>query len=135
MIGFSSSAISVLNTTELSITETPNCNLIHMDVDQSFLPIPSPVKSAIFESFARQNMSESEIDVTASIKQYIKSNFGFPFHTNTEFIYADCSQSLFNKLVLCCILEGRTLCFPVGSNGKYVSAAKFLKANIVNIPT
>ncbi|GAY62710.1 hypothetical protein CUMW_219970 [Citrus unshiu] len=135
MIGFSRSAISVLNSAELSITETPNSGLIHMDVDQSFLPIPSLVKAAIFESFARQNMSESEIDVTPSIQQYIKSNFGFPIDINAEFIYADCSQSLFNKLVLCCILEGGTLCFPAGSNGNYVSAARFLKANIVNIPT
>lgn len=135
MIGFSRSAISVLNSAELSISETPNSDPIHMDVDQSFLPMPSLVKAAIFESFARQNMSESEIDVTPSIQQYIKGNFGFPVDINAKFIYADCSQSLFNKLVLCCILEGGTFCFPAGSNGNYVSAARFLKANIVNIPT
>ncbi|KAH9750213.1 retrovirus-related pol polyprotein from transposon RE1 [Citrus sinensis] len=87
-------------------------------IDQSFLPIPSPVKAAIFESFARQN------------------NVGFPVDTNTDFIYADCSQSLFNKLVICCILEGGTIHYasqqaPMGSI--YVSAAKFLKAIIVNI--
>lgn len=135
MIGFPSSAISVLNNAELSIHETPNSSLIHMDVDQSFLPIPSPVKAAIFESFARQNMSDSEIDLNPSIKQYIKSSYGFPTSNNTEFIYADCSQTLFNKLVLCCIQEGGTMCFPTGSNGNYVFAAKFLKANIFNIPT
>ncbi|KAJ4717637.1 Methionine S-methyltransferase [Melia azedarach] len=135
MIGFSSSAISVLNSAELSISETQIASPIHMDVDQSFFAIPSPVKAAIFESYARQNMSESEIDVTPNIKQYIESNYGFPIDSNTEFLFADCSQSLFNKLVLCCILEGGTLCFPSGSNGNYVSAAKFLKANIVNFPT
>ncbi|KAJ0087032.1 hypothetical protein Patl1_07367 [Pistacia atlantica] len=52
------------NNIELSINETPKCSLILMDVDQSFLPIPSPIKAAIFESFARQNMSESELDVS-----------------------------------------------------------------------
>ncbi|KAA8536634.1 hypothetical protein F0562_029112 [Nyssa sinensis] len=135
MIGFASSAISVLNHAELSIAEADNSSLIHMDVDQSFLPIPSSVKAAIFESFARQNITESEIDVTTSIKQFIKSNYGFPTGSNAEFLYAECSLALFNKLVLCCIQEGGTLCFPVGSNGNYVSAAKFLKANIVNIPT
>ncbi|KAA8545400.1 hypothetical protein F0562_020184 [Nyssa sinensis] len=135
MIGFTSSAISVLNHAELSITEADNSSLIHMDVDQSFLPVPSPVKAAIFESFARQNMAESEIDVTTSIKQFIKSNYGFPTGSNTEFLYADYSLALFNKLVLCCIQEVGTLCFPAGSNGNYVSAAKFLKANTVTIPT
>lgn len=135
MIGFASSADSVLNNAELAINEAGNSSLIHMDVDQTFLHVPSPVNAAIFESFARQNIAESEIDVTSSIKEFIKSNYGYPLGSNTEFIYADSSLALFNKLVLCCIQEGGTLCFPSGSNGNYVSAAKFLKANIVNIPT
>ncbi|XP_030955535.1 methionine S-methyltransferase isoform X1 [Quercus lobata] len=135
MIGFASSAISVLNNSELSINEAEDTALIHMDVDQSFLPIPSAVKAAIFESFARQNMADSEIDVTSSIKHFIKRNYGFPTDSSTEFVFADSSLALFNKVVLCCIQEGGTLCLPAGSNGNYVSAAKFLKANIVNIPT
>ncbi|KAK9287094.1 hypothetical protein L1049_015505 [Liquidambar formosana] len=112
-----------------------NSSPIHMDVDQSFLPTPSPVKAAIFESFARQNMAESEIDVTTSIRQFIKNSYMFPTNSNTEFIYADSSLALFNKLVLCCIQEGGTLCFPGGTKGNYVSAAKFMRANIVSIPT
>ncbi|GMY05873.1 methionine s-methyltransferase [Fagus crenata] len=80
-------------------------------------------------------MADSEIDVTSSIKHFIKSNYGFPMDSSTEFVYADSSLALFNKVVLCCIQEGGTLCFPAGSNGNYVSAAKFLKANIVNIFT
>lgn len=135
MIGFSSSAISVLDNDELSISEVEDSCLIHMDVDQTFLPLPSPVKAAIFESFARQNMAESEVDVTTSIRHFIKKNYGYPTDSNAEFIYADRSLALFNKLVLCCIQEGGTLCFPAGTNGNYVSAAKFLKANILTIPT
>lgn len=135
MIRFASSTLSVLDNAELSITEVGNSSLIHMDVDQSFLSVPSSVKAAIFECFARQNMAESEIDVTPSIKQFINSNYGFPVDSRTEFIYGDSSLALFNKLVLCCTQEGGTLCFPAGSNGNYVSAAKFLKANIVKIPT
>lgn len=135
MIGFAKSAVSVLNNAELAIDGIDNGSLIHMDVDQIFLPVPSPVKAAIFESFARQNMSESEIDVTTSITKFVKSNYGFPTDTSTEFIYADNSKALFNKLVLCCIKEGGTLCFPAGSNGNYVSSATFLKADIVTVPT
>ncbi|XP_057447645.1 methionine S-methyltransferase [Lotus japonicus] len=135
MIGFSKSALSVLNDAELSIDGVENGSLIHMDVDQIFLPVPSLVKAAIFESFARQNMSESETDVTASIKEFVKSNYAFPTDSNMEFIYADNSKTLFNKLVLCCIKEGGTLCFPAGSNGNYVSSARFLKAETVIVPT
>ncbi|TYJ33626.1 hypothetical protein E1A91_A05G116000v1 [Gossypium mustelinum] len=134
VIGFSTSAISVLNNAELSISGDED-SLIHMDVDQWFLPTPSPVKAAIFESFARQNMGEFEIDVTHSIQQFVRSNYGFPIDSNTVFIYSDCLQALFSKLVLCCVHEGGTMCFPAGSNGNHVSAAKFLKANIVSIPT
>ncbi|KAL9390735.1 hypothetical protein Peur_014655 [Populus x canadensis] len=135
LIGFSSSAISVLDYSELSISGAEISTLIHMDVDQSFLPTPSPVKAAIFEGFARQNLAESEIDVTPGMKQFIRSNYGFPTDSSTEFVYADSTQALFNRLIVCCINEGGTLCFPAGSNGNYVSAAKFLKANILIIPT
>lgn len=135
MIGFAKSALSVLNNAELAIAGGEDGSVIHMDVDQIFLPVPSPVKAAIFESFARQNMSESETDVTTSINFFVKSNYGFPTDSSSEFIYADNSKALFNKLVLCCNKEGGTLCFPAGSNGNYVSSARFLKADIVTIPT
>ncbi|CAI9303200.1 unnamed protein product [Lactuca saligna] len=136
MIGFSTSAISVLTDAELSIKETDNkSSLIHMDVDQIFLPTPTPVKAAIFESFARQNVTESECDVTPSIKQLIKTSYGFSADHTTEFIYADFPLALFNKLVLCCIEEHGTLCIPTGSNGTYTAAARFLNASIVSIPT
>ncbi|KAK1352123.1 Methionine S-methyltransferase [Heracleum sosnowskyi] len=135
MIGFSSSAISVLNQAELSINDIDHSDLIHMDVEQSFLPMPTPAKAAVFESFARQNVSEAETDVTPSIKQFIKTSYGFVTDSNSEIMYADCPLALFTKLVLCCIEEGGTLCFPSGSNGDNVSAAKFLNARITTIPT
>ncbi|CAN0913346.1 Methionine S-methyltransferase [Linum grandiflorum] len=135
VIGFASSAISVLNNSELSIGEDEKASLVHMDVDQSFLPTPSAVKSSIFESFARQNVGEAEIDLTSTIKQMVKSNYGFPTASSSEFVYTDNTQAIFNRLILCCNQEGGTLCFPSGSNGNYISSAKFLKASTVTIPT
>lgn len=90
MIGFSSSAILVLEHAELSICEADNSSLIHMDVDQSFLPIPKEVV-------------ESEIDVTNGISQFVNGNYGFATDGKTEFLYADRALALFNKLVLCCL--------------------------------
>ncbi|KAL8205974.1 hypothetical protein R6Q57_009525 [Mikania cordata] len=136
MIGFSSSAISVLSQSELSVRETDNSYLLHMDADQIFLPTPIPVKAAIFESFARQNVTESECDITSSLTKFIKNAYNFTVDEHTaEFIYSDFPLALFNKLVLYCIEEGGSLCMPAGSNGCYLSAAKFLNANIVSIPT
>ncbi|KMT07867.1 hypothetical protein BVRB_6g145640 [Beta vulgaris subsp. vulgaris] len=136
LIGFASSAISVFSDSELSISEGDNdSSLIHMDVDQSFLPLPAPIKTAIFGSFARQNLSESETDVTSGVRQFIKTRYGFATNNSTEFLYSDYSLGLFNKMLLCCIQEGGTFCFPAACNGNYIAAAKFMKANIVNIPT
>lgn len=125
----------VFDHAELSINESDESSLVHMDVDQSFLPITTPVKAAIFESFARQNITESETDVTDSIRRLVSSSYGFSTDRNTEFIYAGSPKELFTNLVLCCAQEGGTLCFPTGSNGHYVSAARFLKANVITIPT
>ncbi|XP_073272909.1 methionine S-methyltransferase-like [Primulina huaijiensis] len=133
--GFSSSTISILDHAELAINESDESLLVHMDVDKIFLPMTTPVKAAIFESFARQNIAESETDVTCGIKQLICSSYGFSSDNHTEFIYADNPVALFVRLMVCCVQEGGTLCFPTGSNGNFVSAAKFLKASIVNIPT
>ncbi|KAI3915540.1 hypothetical protein MKW92_044587, partial [Papaver armeniacum] len=135
MIGFSNAATSAFSHAELSVYEMENLLSVHMDVDQSFLPIPTPVKAAIFESFARQNMVESETDMKTSIQKFIKSKYGFPTDNSTEIINADSTLALFNKLVLCCIQEGGTMCFPTGSNGNYASAAKFMNANILKIRT
>ncbi|KZV43711.1 methionine S-methyltransferase [Dorcoceras hygrometricum] len=133
--GFSSPTISVLDHAELAVNESDEFPLVHMDVDKIFLPMTTPVKAAMFESFARQNIIESEIDVTCGIKKLLCSSYGFSSDNHTEFIYADSPVALFVRLVLCCVQEGGTLCFPTGSNGNYISAAKFLMANIVNIPT
>lgn len=135
MIGFARSAASALNDAELSIGDTNDTTMIHMDVDQSFLPIPSAVKASIFESFARPNMVESETDVRSGIQLLVMNSYGFSCDSSSEFIYGNSHLALFNKLILCCIQEKGTLLFPSGSNGNYVSAAKFMKANIMTIPT
>ncbi|KAG6406351.1 hypothetical protein SASPL_133951 [Salvia splendens] len=133
--GVSSLTYPVLDHAELSINESDESSLVHRVVDQSFLPITTPVKAAIYESFARQNITESETDVTDGIRRLVSSSYGFSCNSSTEFIYAGSPVELFTNLVNCCVQEGGTLCFPSGSNGNYVSAARFLKANIVTIAT
>lgn len=135
LIGFASSAISALNTAELSVNDEKNPPLIHMDVDQNFLPLPSVAKAFIFESFSRQNMVHSETNVRSAIEQLVQSIYGFQCDGSSEFIFANSHLSLFNKLVLCCIEEQGTFLLPSGTNGSYVSAAKFMSADVVIVPT
>lgn len=135
LTGRASSVISTLNEAELSVNEPKASTVLHMDVDQNFLPIPSAVKASIFESFGRQNMTESETDVQPGLQRLLGSNYGFLTDGTSEFIYGSSPFALFNKLILSCIKESGTLLFPSGTNGNYVSAAKFLKAKTRIIPT
>ncbi|KAF6160931.1 hypothetical protein GIB67_007572, partial [Kingdonia uniflora] len=85
-----------------------------------------------------ETMKLTEVSASDKLESFRASQerkYGFPSDSCTEIIYADSPLALFNKLALCCIQEGGTLCFATGTNGNYVAAAKFLKANVVNIPT
>ncbi|KAM3294035.1 hypothetical protein ACQJBY_037125 [Aegilops geniculata] len=144
MIGFSNSAMSTLKEAEFFIPDSKESSIIHMDLDRSFLPVPSVVNTSIFESFVRQNITDSETDVHFGIKKLVKHYYGgFPGDRYSdrldgfgmEIIYGSTCVALFNKLVLCCVQEQGTFFFPLGTNGHYVSAAKFMNANISTIPT
>ncbi|GJM94275.1 hypothetical protein PR202_ga10906 [Eleusine coracana subsp. coracana] len=103
MIGFSNSAMSTLKAAEFFVSDSSESSIIHMDLDRSFLPVPSAVNASVFESFVRQNITESETDVRSSIQQLVKESYGFPTDGCSEIIYGNTSLALFNKLVLCCI--------------------------------
>ena len=144
MIGFSNSAMSTLKEAEFFVPDSKESSIIHMDLDRSFLPVPSVVNTSIFESFVRQNITDSETDVHFGIKKLVKHYYGgFPGDRYSdrldgfgmEIIYGSTCVALFNKLVLCCVQEQGTFFFPLGTNGHYVSAAKFMNANISTIPT
>ncbi|KAI5002285.1 hypothetical protein ZWY2020_026935 [Hordeum vulgare] len=135
MIGFSNSAISALKETDFFVPDSKESGVIYMDLDRSFLPVPSEVKAFIFESFIRQNVTDSETDVRSSILQLVNDSYGFPADSRSEIIYGHTSLALFHKLVLCCMQERGTLLFPLGTNGHYVSAAKFMNARMLTIPT
>lgn len=135
MIGFSNSAMSTLKAAEFFVPDSNESSIIHMDLDRSFLPVPSAVNACVFESFVRQNITESETDVRSNIQQLVKDSYGFPADACSEFIYGNTSLALFNKLVLCCIQEEGTMLFPLGTNGRYISAAKFVNTNTLTIPT
>ncbi|GLJ16280.1 hypothetical protein SUGI_0274140 [Cryptomeria japonica] len=135
MIGIADSAVKALQKAELSNLELRDVDVIHLDLDQSSLTVPSTVKEAVFESFARQNIIDAETDLGLGIEDFVKGKFGFPADQCNEIFLGDSALALFTKLVLVCMQEGGTLCFPTGCNGNYVYAAEFLKASIARIPT
>ena len=117
-----------------------------MDLDRSFLPVPSPLGGSILASFARRNVMDFETDVRSSIEQLVGDNYGFPgdscpdvtFNNRScgfskEIIYGSTCLTLFNKLVLCCMREQGAFLFPMGTIGPYVPAAKFMNAKTSTI--
>jgi methionine S-methyltransferase len=144
MIGFSNSARSTLEEAEFFVPDSKDSSVIHMDLDRSFLTVPSSVNASIFESFLRQNLTDSETDVHSSIEKLVRDTYGFPgddcpdiakVSYRKEIMCGSTCLALFNKLVLCCMQEQGTFLFPFGTNGHYVKLAKFLNAKTLTIPT
>lgn len=145
LIGFSNSAMSTLEETEFFVPDSKESGIIHMDLDRGLLPLPSTVKASIFESFVGQNITDSETNVGSIIEKRMESIYGFPGPgpccsdkipgCSKEIIFGSTCLALFSKLVLCCMQEPGTFFFPLGTNGHYVSAAKFMNANTLTIPT
>ncbi|KAM0854970.1 hypothetical protein ACQ4PT_050068 [Festuca glaucescens] len=144
MIGFSNSARSTLEEAEFFVPDSKDSSVIHMDLDRSFLTVPSSVNASIFESFVRQNLTDSETDVRSSIEKLVRDTYGFPgddcpdiaeVSYRKEIMCGSTCLALFNKLVLCCMQEQGTFLFPFGTNGHYVKLAKFLNAKTLTIPT
>lgn len=124
-----------------ALCEVENVNLdqlpptICMDFDENILPVPDAVKVSVFEGFARQNISEDEMDPRPEILDYLQNRYGLPHAHTKELFLSDTSTSLFTKLVLACVEENGTLVFPMGSSGTLFSVAKFLEADFKRLPT
>jgi methionine S-methyltransferase len=108
---------------------------ICMDFDENLLQVPSAVKVSVFEGFARQNISEEEMDPKPEILGFLHTRYGLPLTQTKELFLSDTSTSLFTKLVLACVEENGTLIFPMGSSGTFVSVTMFLEANFRRLPT
>lgn len=118
----------LLNTKQVS-------DVTHMDVMENLLPIPASVKMAIFEGFARQNITDVEMDPVPEIWKYVDTKFGIPAHSFSEIILSDSITVLFAKLVQACIENDGTLLFAAGTRQTFISVARLLGANVKIIQT
>lgn len=106
-----------------------------MNSIENLLTTPTSVKMAIFESFARQNITDMETNPTSEIYKFVNTKLGIPADTSSDIILSDSSKALFSKLVTGCRDNGGTLFFPAGSNEAYVRAARLLGADVKIIET
>ncbi|KAH7295337.1 hypothetical protein KP509_27G043100 [Ceratopteris richardii] len=101
----------------------------------SLLVTPTSVKMAIFESFARQNITDIKTNPTAEIQRFLKVKLGIKSDSLSNIILCDNSKVLFSKIALMCRDDGGTLFFPYGSNEAYIYAAKLLGVGFRMIQT
>ncbi|XP_024516277.1 methionine S-methyltransferase [Selaginella moellendorffii] len=138
----SSKFIRFADCTRKAIVEAEVCssgslaaNAIHLDIDENALPTPLAVKAVIFEAFCRQNVSEAETDPKPEILDFIKAKCLLGPDYCGELVLGDSCLSLFSNLVLGCVEDKGTLCFPAGCNGTYLSTATFYDADLRRIQT
>ncbi|KAI5072948.1 hypothetical protein GOP47_0013054 [Adiantum capillus-veneris] len=123
-----------LEMSELSIEEQGSEGAFTSSVE-NLLATPKSVTMAIFESFARQNISEMETNPTTEMHRFVKGKVGIPADFSSNIVLSDSSKALFSKLVVGCRDNGGTLFFPVGSNEAYIYAAKLLGVDVRMIET
>lgn len=107
----------------------------HANSIDNLLVTPTSVKMAIFESFARQNISEVEMNPTSEIYRFVNTKLGIPADFLSNLVLSDNSKALFLKLAVGCRDNGGILFFPFGSNEAYIHAAKLLGVNVKMIET
>lgn len=106
-----------------------------MNSIENLLPTPTSVKMVIFESFARQNITDIETNPVPEIYKFVNTKLGIPADSFSEIILSDSSKALFSKLVTGCRDNGGTLFFPAGSNEAYIHTARLLGAHVKIIQT
>ena len=108
---------------------------IRLDYGENTLPTPEFVKVALFEAFARQNFSPSELDLRGVLASWLSRRLGLAMRPGGTFSIASGVAPLFSAIAASCAREGRPLFFPRGSYGYFVASAQFHGADLRFIPT
>ncbi|CAF3522041.1 unnamed protein product [Rotaria sp. Silwood1] len=116
---------------ELPITK----NTIRLDYGENELVSPKSLKTSIFESFIRQNITNEEIDVLPEISTLLKSRFGINLSNEIKIHFGTGVAPLFSALVRTCIEQHGILVFPQGAYGYFYATAMYYNAPIKIIST
>ena len=117
------------------LNKQQNGDELYMNSIENLLPTPTSVKMAIFESFARQNITDAETDLIPEVYKFIDTNLGILADSSLRIILSDSLKAVFSKLVLQCRDVGGTLFFVAGSDEAYICTARLLGASVKLIQT
>lgn len=111
-------------------------NAVRMDVGENRLPSPAAVQQFVFEGFARQNISEAEMDPRPEILQLLEKRFSVRAGEATEVVLGDGTSALFSRLMFACVQERGTVILPSGGvYGTTAAVTRFAGVEMRVVPT
>ncbi|CAF3537374.1 unnamed protein product [Rotaria sordida] len=116
---------------ELPITK----NTIRLDKSENKLVSPKSLKTSIFESFIRQNITNEEIDALPEISTLLKSRFGINSSDKLKIHFGTGVAPLFSALIRTCMEQQGILVFPQSTYGYFYATAMYFNAPIKIIST
>jgi methionine S-methyltransferase len=108
---------------------------VRLDYGENALPTPELVKVALFEAFARQNFSASELDLRGVLASWLTRRLGLAMRPGGAWSIASGVAPLFSAIASSCARERRPLFFPRGSYGHFVASAQFHGADLRFVAT
>ena len=108
-----------------------SANAIRLDYGENCLPAPESLKRALFEAFARIQLSREETDPAPEIVETVRARFGLESPLGLHVALGDGVAPLFSQIAEHCARTGGTLVFPAGAYGYFIAAARFHGAKVV----
>ncbi|APJ02876.1 aminotransferase class I/II-fold pyridoxal phosphate-dependent enzyme [Silvanigrella aquatica] len=108
---------------------------VRLDYGENCFPTPNFLKASIVESFVRQNISSSEINLEEEISICLKNRFGFQVENKSHILVANGVSSLFANICEYCAINNYTILFPTGNYGFFEATALFYGTPLLSLKT
>jgi methionine S-methyltransferase len=112
-----------------------NDQLIRLDYGENCLPAPKALQNALFEAFAKMNLTQEDCDCSFEIRQLVSSRLLLPKSEECRVILGSGVAILFAQIARHCAQQSYTLMFPSGSYGHFTAAAMLYGTAVASIPT
>ena len=112
-----------------------NNETLRLDYGENDLDTPLVFKANLFESYARVNFSDKEIDPSNAIKDLLAVRYGMNLKEKDSIIVGEGVAPLFAEILQQCAMSDATLVIPNGAYGYFDAAAKAYGVSIKRLVT
>lgn len=108
---------------------------VRLDYGENSLACPPQVHSSLIESFLRQNISNSDINVEQSICDFAMHRLGLSLNPMTQVVLGNGIAPLFAAMLEFISEEGKKIVIPQGAYGYFTAACDFFNTEYVTAKT